>query len=164
MGPLEQSFRQRAVDARLRLFAPSKPQRRAPLLIPPPPVVVEEVQEPEPQIDTLKPTTARGIILAVCRKHGVKYDELMSMSRRPHIVQCRQECCYVLRHSDIRVLGKIMSLPAIGRHLGGLDHTTVLYSIRKHAKMLSEAASEPNGNENTLESASRWSHDAMGWE
>jgi chromosomal replication initiation ATPase DnaA len=66
------------------------------------------------------------------------------MARQPHIVRCRKECCYELRRT-ITIQGRQISLPEIGRHLGGLDHATVLYSIRKHAELLAKGE-EPTVN------------------
>src|SRR5690606_16379288 len=107
-----------------------------PVIAPPAPGV-EPAVIVEPATWPLSPTTTRAIITMVCAKHGVTRDELMSGSRERHIVKCRQECCYEIRRR-VKVAGRPISLPRIGRALGGLDHTTVLSSIRVHEKRLAE--------------------------
>lgn len=57
--------------------------------------------------------------------HGVTVEEMESISRRVHIVAARQIAMYLMRTE----LG--LSLPQIGRHFGGRDHTSVLYSVTK---------------------------------
>jgi chromosomal replication initiation ATPase DnaA len=90
--------------------------------------VYQGVPEPEPR----RPTV-REIILSVCKKHEVDIREVMSTTRTRRVVYCRMECCYEIR-CNVLINGRPISLPEIARHLGGLDHTTVLYGIRKHAE------------------------------
>lgn len=68
----------------------------------------------------------KRIILETCAKHGVSMIDICSHRRFVKIVACRNEAMYRMRHETT------MSLPAIGRRLGGKDHTTVLHGIRRH--------------------------------
>lgn len=88
----------------------------------------QHVPEPEPRRPSI-----REIILAVCQKHQVHIREVRSAGRTKRIAFCRMECAYEIRNT-VLVRGRMISLPEIARHLGGLDHTTVLYGIRKHAE------------------------------
>lgn len=90
--------------------------------------VDQAIPEPEPRRPTI-----REIILAICEKHDVHIREVRSVSRTKRIAFCRMECAYEIRRT-VLIRGRPISLPEIARHLGGLDHTTVLYGIRKHAQ------------------------------
>ena len=146
-------MRAQAVAARRRLFSGN-----AALRLSPPPVKVERVRLPEPRPESAKPErdlsdyeqvaaqvvdaidnvqrkiTCRQIIAEVCFARGVHPRDLFSMSRARPIVAVRQECCWRMRN-EVTILGRQISLPEIGRQLGGLDHTTVLHSIRKFEAM-----------------------------
>lgn len=88
----------------------------------------------ESQIDPTAPDHYRTIISEVCSKHRVTKGELLSARRQPHLVVARHEAMYRM------IKETSMSLPAIGRRMGGRDHTTVLYGIRKHAAKLEAPA------------------------
>lgn len=160
-GPVEASMRARAVEARRRLFnspAPRKAIRLAPPLSPfhpkrmaesisveieatpvsppTPPATYEQaaVQVDEAIDGQRRKVTCRQIIAEVCLARGVHPRDLYSMSRSRPIVAVRQECCWRIRN-EVLVQGRQISLPEIGRQLGGLDHTTVLHSIRKFDAM-----------------------------
>lgn len=75
--------------------------------------------------------TAREIIDAVVAKHGVSRTELAGSSRRAPVTAARREASWRIRH-EVLVNGRQISLPEIARHLGGRDHTTVLYNIRRY--------------------------------
>lgn len=77
----------------------------------------------------------------VCEKHGVTPEQMDGRSRRAKIVIARRELFYRCQ----KELG--WSLPRIGRHCGGRDHTTILWSIRQY-----EAAQE----------GKRWTHYTSG--
>jgi chromosomal replication initiation ATPase DnaA len=82
----------------------------------------EEVSRP--------PLSAPQIILRqVARKHGVTLSEMLGPSRKRFIAHARFEAAYRLR-TECR-----MSLPQIGRRLGGKDHTTIIHALRQHAAM-----------------------------
>lgn len=67
------------------------------------------------------------IVAEVLAKHGVTRAELMSAQRGVHIVACRHEVFYRMSKETT------LSLPQIGKRIGGKDHTTVLHGIRRHA-------------------------------
>ena len=62
---------------------------------------------------------------ATCTHFGLSRDELLSSSRRPRVSWPRQVAMYLARELTSE------SLPAIGRHFGGRDHTTVLHACRR---------------------------------
>lgn len=72
----------------------------------------------------------KQIVGEVARKHNVSVQEIVGGQRTDRIVQARHECCYRLSHETS------MSLPQIGRRLGGRDHTTILHGIRRYARFL----------------------------
>jgi len=65
------------------------------------------------------------IQLAACRQFGVTTEELLSSSRAARVSWPRQVAMYLARELTSE------SLPAIGRHFGGRDHTTVLHAWRR---------------------------------
>lgn len=75
--------------------------------------------------------TAREIIDQVTIKHGISRADLAGASRRPAITAARREVSWRIRQ-EVLVNGRQISLPEIARHLGGRDHTTVLYNIRRY--------------------------------
>ena len=68
---------------------------------------------------------------AACAHFGITTQELLSATRTPRIVWPRQLAMYLARE----LTGE--SLPAIGRHFGGRDHTTVLHACRRATAKLS---------------------------
>ncbi len=62
---------------------------------------------------------------ATCELFGITLEELLSSSRTPSISWPRQLAMYLARE----LTGE--SLPAIGRHFGGRDHTTVMHACRR---------------------------------
>ena len=62
---------------------------------------------------------------AACEHFGVSSQELLSSSRAPRVAWPRQVAMYLARE----LTGE--SLPAIGRHFGGRNHTTVLHAWRR---------------------------------
>ena len=70
----------------------------------------------------------KTIIRFACRRYKVSPSEFRSKSRCRDIALARQCAMYWMR----RITGA--SLPEIGRRLGGLDHTTILYGIRAYRK------------------------------
>jgi hypothetical protein len=90
--------------------------------------VVPEPEEEKPQYQHTP--MWRIIVREVCQKHGVPEIDIFS-HRRPHnVVLARHEMMYRMRHETP------LSLPQIGKRLGGRDHTTVLHGIRKHQARL----------------------------
>lgn len=67
-----------------------------------------------------------SIILNIIeRLSGVSILDLKSERRTAKVVKPRQIACWAMRELTT------MSLPRIGKHLGGRDHTTVLYAANK---------------------------------
>jgi chromosomal replication initiator protein len=69
--------------------------------------------------------TVADIQAAACARFGVSKDELLSTARTARISFARQIAMYLVRE----MTGE--SLPAIGRHFGGRDHTTVMHACRR---------------------------------
>jgi hypothetical protein len=86
----------------------------------------------EAEGDTM-PTAMRRPILEIAQEIADFYDvtmvELCSERRTGIIVEARHACFYAVSAER-----PDMSLPEIGRRLGGRDHTTVLHGIRRHAE------------------------------
>lgn len=129
MGPIEASFRARAVEARRRLVGKAPVVR--PLLIPPPATVSEPTVSLPPRFATTK---ARRVIVEVAQAHGLNWRELIGPSRERRVVVPRNEAAFRL------VVELRLSYPKAGRVLGNKDHTTVLHSCRRHAQTSPEAA------------------------
>jgi len=62
---------------------------------------------------------------AACEYFGLSPEELLSSARTPRIAWPRQVAMYLARELTSE------SLPSIGRHFGGRDHTTVLHAWRR---------------------------------
>ena len=82
-------------------------------------------------LDGLYPAQPAGRALcaeiqaAACQHFGLSAEELLSPSRTARIAWPRQVAMYLARELTDE------SLPAIGRHFGGRDHTTVLHALRR---------------------------------
>lgn len=74
------------------------------------------------------------IQLAACKQFGITPEELLSSSRAARIAWPRQVAMYLARELTAE------SLPAIGRHFGGRDHTTVLHACRRTNERISTDA------------------------
>lgn len=72
--------------------------------------------------------TIREIITQTAEWHGLTYDDLTSRRRTIAFTPARHEamwrCAVETSHS----------LPQIGRHFGGRDHTTILHGIKAHSR------------------------------
>lgn len=102
-----------------------------PLLPPPPPDWSGKPAAPydayvAPPPSRPDPFRWRSIIEEVAQKHGVLMSDMRSVRRGRPLVAARHEAMWRMRNETS------MSLPEIGRRLGGRDHTTVLHGIRKH--------------------------------
>ncbi len=83
-----------------------------------------------------KPRSLAEIQTAACRHFELSPEELLSPSRSARVTWPRQVAMYLARE----LTGE--SLPAIGRHFGGRDHTTVLHAWRRiEAKIHTDPAS-----------------------
>jgi chromosomal replication initiator protein len=75
--------------------------------------------------------SAAEIQAAACRYFDLTPDELLSPSRSTRITWPRQVAMYLARE----LTGE--SLPAIGRHFGGRDHTTVMHAVKRTEERIS---------------------------
>jgi chromosomal replication initiator protein len=88
-------------------------------------------------LDGLYPAPVRAkrsladIQLAACQQFGISAEELLSSSRAARVAWPRQVAMYLARELTAE------SLPAIGRHFGGRDHTTVLHACRRTSERIS---------------------------
>jgi chromosomal replication initiator protein len=79
--------------------------------------------------------TARSVTeiqVATARHFGISTDELLSSARSPRIAWPRQVAMYLSRELTDE------SLPSIGRHFGGRDHTTVLHACRRASTRITD--------------------------
>jgi chromosomal replication initiator protein len=74
---------------------------------------------------TPQPRSLAEIQAAACQHFDLSPEELVSQSRAARVIWPRQVAMYLARE----LTGE--SLPAIGRHFGGRDHTTVLHAWRR---------------------------------
>lgn len=81
-------------------------------------------------------TDGQRIVLEVCEKHGFTRQELFGERRGRPLVAARHEAMYRLSKETS------MSFPAIGRRMGGRDHSTVIHGVRQHERRLLEAAAQ----------------------
>ncbi len=73
---------------------------------------------------------------AACRHFDLSPEELLSPSRAARVAWPRQVAMYLARELTDE------SLPAIGRHFGKRDHTTVMHAVRRaEQKILADSAS-----------------------
>jgi chromosomal replication initiator protein len=76
--------------------------------------------------------TAAGIMSATAEYFGVSMEDLCGSSRSRSLVTARQIAMYLCRElTDL-------SLPKIGTHFGGRDHTTVIHADRKIRGLMAE--------------------------
>lgn len=77
------------------------------------------------KLSLTQPLFAR--LVAVSRATGISVDEMRGIRRHKPTVYARAA------FSVLAVETWTASLPAIGRALGGMDHTTILYHVRAHS-------------------------------
>ena len=70
--------------------------------------------------------TGRQVIDFVAERHGLTFQQMTGQQRIISIARPRQIAMYVMRE-----VCPHLSLPAIGRLLGGRDHTTILHGIQR---------------------------------
>ncbi len=91
------------------------------------------------------PGGARTILeiqAAACEQFGLSSAELLSSARSARIAWPRQVAMYLARELTNE------SLPAIGRHFGGRDHTTVLHAWRRTSARIATDDSSREAVEN----------------
>ena len=71
------------------------------------------------------PITARAIVRAAADAAGLELERLMDHGRRADAVAARKAAVLA-----IRLLRPDVSLPVIGRLIGGRDHTTIMHALR----------------------------------
>jgi len=76
--------------------------------------------------------TIEDIQRAVANHYGIAEREMRSGKRARSVAFPRQVAMYLAKELTR------LSLPEIGRHFGGKDHTTVLYAVRKISKLKQE--------------------------
>ena len=81
---------------------------------------------------------------AACEQFGITLEELLSSSRAARVTWPRQVAMYLARELTSE------SLPAIGRHFGGRDHTTVLHACRRTNERISSDAASRTAVHNLL--------------
>jgi chromosomal replication initiator protein len=77
------------------------------------------------QLERRSPRSVTEIQAAACEHFGLSSAELLSSARTARIAWPRQVAMYLARELTSE------SLPSIGRHFGGRDHTTVLHAWRR---------------------------------
>jgi chromosomal replication initiator protein len=91
------------------------------------------------------PRSLADIQTAACQHFGLSPEELLSPSRAARVAWPRQVAMYLARELTSE------SLPAIGRHFGGRDHTTVLHALRRTQQRISADATSRESVENLRE-------------
>ena len=80
-----------------------------------------------------EPEITAGLIIAQTANYfGLTIEEITGPSRGRHLVMARQIAMHLCRELTND------SLPQIGKHFGGRDHTTVMYAERKINQLLGE--------------------------
>jgi chromosomal replication initiator protein len=80
--------------------------------------------------------TLAEIQTAACHHFGLSPEEILSSSRAARVAWPRQVAMYLARELTNE------SLPAIGRHFGRRDHTTVIHAVRRaEQKIIADSAS-----------------------
>jgi chromosomal replication initiator protein len=92
-------------------------------------VALAEIVLQQALVERQQAVTTPRIQQAVAEHFGLKTSELRSKRRQQAIVFPRQVAMFLCRELTDA------SLPEIGRHFGGRDHTTVLHSCTKIARM-----------------------------
>jgi chromosomal replication initiation ATPase DnaA len=82
------------------------------------------------------PHLGHRIARAIAKLHRISFTDLCSHRRAAHLVAARQHAMYEIKKNTK------MSLPAIGKILGGRDHTTIIHGIKQHEKRLKEGSHE----------------------
>ena len=80
------------------------------------------------------PCTVAAVLDATAQQFGLDVGAIVARDRRPAVARARKVAMYLARELTSE------SLPAIGRGIGGRDHTTVLHAVKA---MSSELARNP---------------------
>lgn len=108
-------------------------------------IFVDRCFEAHPDLPkvVLKRDRVRIIIQEVSRKYAISCDDIISDSRKPHIIPARHETFWRARHE------LSLSYPKIGTKIGGKDHTTVIHGCRRHEQRIRDWVSNPGGRSST---------------
>ena len=109
-------------------------------------VEVLDTLYPRAKLTHGKPSSIAEIQAAVSAHFGLTPAELLTTTRSARIAWPRQVAMYLARE----LTGE--SLPAIGRHFGGRDHTTVLHACRRASTRLADDADARRAVEKLCES------------
>lgn len=74
--------------------------------------------------------TMREILDLISDTYGFSIEELKGPRRTKGVVTARQHAMWLMAQQPH------LSLPQIGRFLGGRDHTTVLWGVRRHQERI----------------------------
>lgn len=80
---------------------------------------------------------ARWVIEYCAAKHGVTFEQICNKKLRPdRVARARHEAMWIMRKVLRRraVNRRSYSYPAIGQIFGGMDHSTVIHGVRRHAE------------------------------
>ncbi len=80
-----------------------------------------------------KKSSAQSLMDLVCQFYSIELADLLGPRRQQELVRPRQILMYLLKHE----LG--MTFPAIGREVGGRDHTTAMHSVDKIEKEMKKS-------------------------
>ena len=82
--------------------------------------------------ETPNQVTAATIMAVTAAYYAVTLEDLCGSSRSRQLVTARQIAMYLCREMTD------LSLPKIGQHFGGRDHTTVMHADRKIRELMGE--------------------------
>ena len=85
-------------------------------------------------ISHMTPAKIRAVQEEVAQQFGITRADIIGPSRNTKHVAARQLAIWRVKQETP------LSLPAIGRHFGGRDHTTALHSIRKVERIMRNEA------------------------
>lgn len=85
-------------------------------------------REPLPVREVRLRASWRELVAQIAGKHGVSVRDLLAGRRVPSLVDARHELWWHLNRRGV-------SLAEIGRRTGGYDHTSVMYGVRRWARL-----------------------------
>lgn len=98
-----------------------QPRQASPARVEPQPAPIVKLP-PSPSSTTRR--LVKAILAAAAERYGVKVEDLLGRCRKAKYAHARQIAAYLIRSSTP------LSLPQIGKILGGRDHTTILSGVR----------------------------------
>lgn len=76
--------------------------------------------------------TMSEIAELIAATYGLSVEELLGPARHKSVSHARQHAMWLMRQQPH------LSLPQIGRFLGGRDHTTILHGVRRYEQRMAE--------------------------